>query len=478
MTDHRPPTQPSPELVSRFVSIVGAPNAVINPEPSSPFLNERRGVYHGAAAAILRPGSVKAVAAILRLANETGTAIVPQGGNSGLVGGQVPDSSGGEIVVALDRLNTIRNVDAPGDAITVDAGVTLGRARAAADAVDRLFPLAIGSMEHCQIGGNVSSNAGGIAVLSYGSMRNLVLGLEVTLPNGDILNGLRALRKDNAGYDLKQIFIGAEGTLGIITGATLKLFPKPRGKATAFVGLTSPDDALALFHVARDRVSHELTSFEMMPRICLDFSVRHLEGAADPLPGRHGWYVLIELSSGRSDEAAREDLEAILHDGRQAGLVADAVIPEGDAERSDLWRIRFSLSDVQRPEGVSIKHDISVPISAIPDFIAVASEAVVRLVPGCRPVPFGHLGDGNLHFNISQPKGTDGAAFRAREKDLNRIVFALVEKYRGSIAAEHGVGQMKKDLLPTVRSEAEMDAMRRIKAAFDPNGIMNPGKVL
>ncbi len=478
MTGQRLPSQPTPELVARFVSIVGTPNAIADPGPSSPFLNERRGVFHGTAAAVLHPGSTDEVAAILRLANDTGTAIVPQGGNSGLVGGQIPDGSGGQIVVTLDRLNRIRDLDANGDAMTVDAGVTLGQARAAADAADRLFPLAIGSMEHCQIGGNVSSNAGGIAVLSYGSMRSLVLGLEVVLPDGSVLDGLRALRKDNAGYDLKQVFIGAEGTLGIITGATLKLFPKPKGKATAFIGLRSPNDALALFHIARGLVFQELTSFEMMPRICLDFCLRHLDGSADPLPEPHGWYVMVELSSGRSDEAARDDLDAILSDGRKAGVVGDAFVAESDAERSALWRIRFSLSDVQRPEGVSIKHDISVPISAIPDFIAAASEAVVALVPGCRPVPFGHLGDGNIHFNISQPEGGDRAAFRAREKDLNRVVFALVEKYRGSIAAEHGVGQMKRDILPSVRSEAEMEAMRRIKAAFDPNGIMNPGKVL
>ena len=478
MTEHSPSNRPPPDLISRFVAIVGEPNAIVDPDSSSPFLNERRGVFRGNAAAVLRPGSVEDVAAILRLANETSTAIVPQGGNSGLVGGQIPDKSGGEIVVALDRMNRIRNVDPDGDSMTVDAGVTLGQAREAAAAVDRLFPLAIGSMGVCQIGGNISSNAGGIAVLSYGSTRNLVLGLEVVLPDGSVINGLRALRKDNAGYDLKQLFIGAEGTLGVVTAATLKLFPMPKGKATAFVGLRDPSNALALFQRARGRVSHELTSFEMMPRICLDFCLKHLKGATDPLPGPHPWYVLAEISSGRSAENARDDLAAILEEARKAGLAADAVIATDEMERSALWRIRFSLSDVQRPEGVSIKHDISVPISAIPDFIAAASRAVVELIPGCRPVPFGHLGDGNIHFNISQPVGADGPAFRARESDLNRVVFALVERYRGSIAAEHGIGQMKRDLLPTVRSATEMEAMRRIKAAFDPNGIMNPGKVL
>lgn len=470
--------RPSPQLVSDFVSIVGESFATIDPDRAAPYLNERRGVFHGRACACLRPGSVAEVSAILRLADKTRTAIVPHGGNTGLVGGQIPDGSGDQIVVAVDRLDRIRRVDPEGDSMTVEAGVTLGSAREAAAAADRLFPLAIGSMEACQIGGNVSSNAGGIAVLSYGSTRNLVLGLEVVLPSGEVINGLRALRKDNAGYDLKQLFIGAEGTLGIVTAATLKLFPSPQGHATAFVGVASPADALALFHAARSRISFELTSFELMPRICLDFCLRHLEGAADPLAEPHPWYVIAEMSSGRSVEAAHEDLRRIIDEGRRIGAVRDATVADTEPQREALWRLRFSLSDVQRPEGVSIKHDISVPISAIPAFIAAASAAVTELIPGCRPVPFGHLGDGNIHFNISQPEDGDGPAFRARETDLNRAIFGLVEKHGGSIAAEHGVGQMKRDLLPTVREPAEMETMRCIKAALDPNNIMNPGKVL
>ena len=478
MTSFQHQNRPSSQLVSEFISIVGEPFATIDPDPAAPYLNERRGVFHGRARSFLRPGTVAEVSEILRLADQTKTAIVPHGGNTGLVGGQTPDRSGDQIVVALDRLDRIRSVDSDGDTMTVEAGVTLRRAREAAATAGRLFPLAIGSMDTCQIGGNVSSNAGGIAVLSYGSTRHLVLGLEVVLPGGEIINGLRAVRKDNAGYDLKQLFIGAEGTLGIITAATLKLFPTPRGQATAFVGVASPAEALSLFHVARGRVSFELTSFELMPRICLDYCLRHLDNAEDPLSEPHPWYVIAEMSSGRSAESAHEDFDRILDEGRRMGAVRDATVAVTESQRRALWRLRYSLSDVQRPEGVSIKHDISVPISAIPEFIAAASAAVTELIPGCRPVPFGHLGDGNIHFNISQPEKGDGGTFRAREKDLNKVIFGLVEKHGGSIAAEHGVGQMKRDILPTVRGPAEIGAMRNIKAALDPNNIMNPGKVL
>jgi FAD/FMN-containing dehydrogenase len=333
-------------------------------------------------------------------------------------------------------------------------------------------------MDECQIGGNLSTNAGGTAVLAYGNSRDLVLGLEVVLAGGEIIHGLRALRKDNSGYDLKQLFIGAEGTLGIITAASLKLLPLPRGKATAIVGVLSPDDALLLLHKAQSHAASELTSFELMPRICIDFCLRHLEGAADPLPEPHPWYVLAEISSGRSETAARADLEAIIAAGRSTGTVADARVPVSEAEAAKLWRLRYALSDVQRPEGVSIKHDVSVPVSQVPAFLAAASEAVKKLVPDCRPVPFGHLGDGNIHFNVSQPEGGDAQAFRARRPEINAAIFALVAGFGGSIAAEHGIGQMKRDLLPLVRDPVEIAVMRRIKAALDPKGILNPGKIL
>ena len=463
----------SDDLIARFVTIVGESNALIAPPPEAPFLHELRGVFHGTTPLLLRPGSADEVAAILRLATKTGTPIVPQGGNTGLVGGQIPDRSGGQVLLSLERLTRIRLVDAADDSMIVEAGVTLADARRAAADVDRLFPLAIGSMETCQIGGNISSNAGGVAVLAHGNARNLVLGLEVVLANGERIDGLRTLRKDNSGYDLKQLFIGAEGTLGVITAAALKLSPAPRGKATAFVGLADPAAAVALFHAARARVGQELTSFELIPRICIDFCLRHLDGAVEPLGEPHPWYALAEISSGRSAEAARSDLGAILAEGGVAGRIAAS-----PAEADQFWRMRLSLSDVQRPEGVSIKHDVSVPIGAIPGFIAEADAAVTALAPGARPVPFGHVGDGNIHFNISQPVGGDGEAFRARADEINAVVFELVARHNGSIAAEHGVGQMKRDLLPTVRSPVEMDVMRRIKATLDPAGILNPGKVL
>ncbi len=467
---------PGHDLIAKFAAIVGDEHAVIDPEPSAPFLNERRGMFHGRTPVMIRPGSVEEVSAIMRLAEANGTAVVPQGGNTGLVGGQIPDESGSQILVALDRLSRVRSVDPGNDSMVVEAGVRLADARASATAAGRLFPLALGSMDACQIGGNLSTNAGGVAVLAYGNSRDLVLGLEVVLANGTVLNGLRALRKDNAGYDLRHLFIGAEGTLGIITAAAVKLFPRPKGRCTAIVGLSSPGEALALFHIARGLAAFELTSFELMPRICLDFCFRHLEGVDDPLPAPHRWYALFEVSSGRSARAARADVEAILVAG--AEQIEEAQTAFTDEDSAAMWRIRYSLSDVQRPEGVSIKHDISVPIGAVPIFLEIAMDAVTKLVPGCRPVPFGHLGDGNIHFNVSQPEGGDGQAFFARRDEINRLVFEIVAAHGGSVAAEHGIGRSKRDLLPSVRSPAEMDVMLKVKTALDPTGILNPGKVL
>ena len=478
MTTERKSAPLPATLVERFVALVGADNAVVDPDPGAPFLNERRGEYHGRTPALLRPADAGEVAAILRLASETGTAIVPQGGNTGLVGGQIPDNSGSQILLSMERLDRIRSVDADGGAMVAEAGVTLARARAAAAEAGRLFPLAIGSMESCQIGGNVSTNAGGVAVLAYGNARDMVLGLEVVLANGEIINGLRALRKDNSGYDLKQLFIGAEGTLGIITAATLKLLPVPRGKATAVFGMASPAGALALLNIAQTQAGRDVTSFELVPRICIDFCLRHLPGAAEPLPDRHNWYVFAELSSGRSEVAARSDIAAIIAEAEMAGATAGGRAADAGEDADGLWRMRYSLSDVQRPEGVSIKHDVSVPVSAVPDFIGAGVAAVKALAPDCRPVPFGHLGDGNIHFNISQPEGGDGDAFRKMRPEINAAVYAIVARHGGSIAAEHGIGRMKRDLLPKVRSSVEIETMRRIKAALDPEGILNPGKVL
>jgi FAD/FMN-containing dehydrogenase len=473
------PTTPVPaDLLDRFANIVGASYALRDPNDIAPFLKENRDLFHGRTPVVLRPGTVAEVAAIVKLANETGTPIVPQGGNTGLVGGQVPDASGAEIVVSLSRLNRVRSVDPAADAMIVEAGVILADAQAAADKADRLFPLSLAAEGSCQIGGNLSTNAGGTAVLAYGNARDLVLGLEVVLASGEIWNGLRTLRKDNTGYDLKNLFIGAEGTLGIITAAALKLFPKPRGLGTALIGLSSPEAALQLLHRARAVSGHALTSFELMPRLGVEFVLRHLPGARDPMATPHDWYVLLEVSSGRSDEEARDLVEAIFVEGVEAGLIEDGVLAETLEQAHAIWQIRHALPDVQKFEGGSIKHDVSVPVAAVPDLIARGTARITAMIPGVRPCPFGHVGDGNIHFNFTQPIGADKAAFLARWDEVNSAVHEIVGELGGSISAEHGIGQLKRPLLPKFKSAVELDMMRKIKLALDPNGILNPGKVL
>lgn len=469
---------PSRDLVERFVAIVGSKHALTRPEDMRPHLVEWRDLYRGASPVVLKPGSTGEVAAILKLATETGTAIVPQGGNTGLVGAQVPDESGAEIVLSLQRLDRIRSVDPASDTMVVEAGVVLERIHRAADAVDRLFPLTLGSQGSCTIGGNLSSNAGGTAVLAYGNARDLVLGVEAVLPTGEIVEGLRALRKDNAGYDLKHLFLGTEGTLGVITAAVIKLFAKPKAQEVAMVGVASPADALALLALARSRAGSQLTAFEIMPRLLVDFAVAHLPGVRDPLGTRPPWYLLVEVSVGTSAAEARALMETILADGLQAGRVADATVAQSIAQAKAFWHMRHGMSEVQKHEGGSIKHDVSLPLSALPEFLDRACAAVEALVPGCRPVPFGHLGDGNIHFNVSQPIGMDKTAYLARWDEMNRVVHGIVGDLGGSIAAEHGVGRLKRDLLPGVRSPVELDLMRRLKATLDPRGILNPGRVI
>ncbi len=341
-----------------------------------------------------------------------------------------------------------------------------------------LFPLSLGAQGSCRIGGNISTNAGGTGVLAYGNTRNLVLGLEVVLPTGEIWNGLRALLKDNSGYDLKQLFIGAEGTLGIVTAAVLRLFPKPRGQTVAIAGLSSPQDALKLFRLARQRADRGLTAFELMPRILVEMLMRHLPDARDPLARPHPWYVLLEVSSGRSEADAEELLQGALADALRDGLVADAAVAKSLDEARQFWRLRHALSEIQKSEGASIKHDVSIAVERVPEFIARAGEAVAAAVPGSRVVAFGHLGDGNIHFNLAQPPGADPRQFLARSTEVHAIVHGIVGEMGGSIAAEHGIGRYKRALLATVKSEIELDMMRRIKKAFDPNNILNPGRVL
>jgi FAD/FMN-containing dehydrogenase len=440
-------------------------------------LVEPRGLYQGRALALVRPGATEEIARLLAYCNEARLPVVPQGGNTGLVGGQIPDESGREIILSLQRMNRVREVDDESNSMVVEAGVTLAAAQEAAERADRLFPLSLASEGSCTIGGNLSTNAGGVGVIAYGNARDLALGLEVVLADGKIVSGLGNLRKDNTGYDLKDLFIGAEGTLGIITAASLKLFARPRAMATAFVGLADPAAALKLLALARRFVGAGVTAFELMPRIGLDFVLRHAPGARDPLASRHPWYVLIELSwqlSAGLDGTLSELLAAAMDEG----VVADGAVAATLEQRKAFWRLREDLSDVQRAEGGSIKHDVATPIGATAAFIAEASAAVLAFMPEARIVAFGHLGDGNIHFNVSQPIGADKAAFLARWEEVNAIVHAVVARYRGSISAEHGIGRLKRALLRQTKDPVSLDVMRRIKAALDPNGVLNPGKVL
>jgi D-lactate dehydrogenase (cytochrome) len=471
-----PPAAPPlpPELIARFGAIVGDKYAITDVADIAPYVTEERGLFQGRSPLVLRPGSTAEVSAICKLATEHRVALVPQGGNTGLVGGQTPHN--GEVVVSTRRLDKIREIDTASNTMTCEAGVVLQVAQQRASEVDRLFPLSLGAEGSCTIGGNLSTNAGGTAALAYGVAREMAIGLEVVLADGRILNGLSKLKKDNTGYDLRNLFIGAEGTLGIITAATLKLFPKPRAVETAFVGLKSPGDALKLLSIAQNEAAGTLTSFELLAEIAVDFSVRHGIDIRDPLDSKHRWYVLMELSSSRDDVGTT--LESILAEGMDQGIVDDAVIAANLSQRSAFWKLRDEMSAAQKPEGGSIKHDISVPVAAVPDFIEQANAAVVKLIPGARPVPFGHLGDGNIHYNVSQPVGADTADFLGRWHAVNAVVFEIVLRMGGSISAEHGIGVLKRDELPEVKDKVAIEMMRAIKAAFDPLGIMNPGKVL
>ena len=469
--------KPDPEILARLKAVTGEKGFIADERDMAPHLEERRELFHGRAAAVLKPASTEEVSAILQIAHEAGISVVPQGGNTGLVGGQIPDESGEAIILSLSRMNRVRAMDTLNNTLTVEAGVTLAAVQQAAADAGRMFPLSLASEGTCQIGGNLASNAGGTQVLRYGNARDLVLGLEVVLANGDVWNGLTGLRKDNTGYDLRHLFLGSEGTLGVITAAVLKLFPRPEAVTTAFVAVPDVEAAVGLLRIADMVSGGQVSAFELVPRIGLDFVTTHLDGAVDPLADRSPWYVLVEMTAGMPahlDEA----MEASLKEGLEQGLVTDAAIAQSETQRAAFWRLRESLSDLQRLEGGSIKHDVSVPVSRMGDFIARATAAVEDRLPGVRPVPFGHIGDGNVHFNLSQPVAMDKAAFLDLWDEMNAIVHGIVREMGGSISAEHGVGQLKRDEIAATKSPVEMELMRSLKHALDPKGILNPGKVV
>lgn len=467
-----------PALLDELRGVVGAGGYLEQQSDIEPYLVDHRRLYRGRTPLVLRPDSTAQVSAILALCNEAGVGVVPVGGNTSYCGGATPSADGSQIVLSLARMRRIRTIDPANFTLTAEAGCVLAEIQAAAAAADRLFPMSLGSEGSCQLGGNLSTNAGGTAVLRYGMMRDLALGLEVVLPDGSVLDGLKALRKDNTGYDLRDLFIGAEGTLGIITAATCKLFSRPASMLAAFCGIPDPQAAVALLSRLRAFTSDAVTTFELIPRLALELVTRHVESTDDPLERAHPWYVLLEIGMGRHAKGPRDDLEAELAAAMQAGEIADAAIAQSEAQREMFWRLRETIPEAQRREGASIKHDISVATSELPRFIAEGSALVAGIVPNGRMVAYGHLGDGNLHFNISAPGGGAGGEFLQLAPRITTAVHDLVAKYGGSFSAEHGIGQLKRGELVKYQQPVAIALMRTIKAALDPKGIMNPGKVL
>ncbi len=472
------------EFVEKLRAIVGDKGLITDEAGKHPYLTDWRDNYLGTALAVVRPASTEEVAAVVKLCAAEKVAIVPQGGNTGLVGGGMPHEDGREIVLSLGRMNRILEVDEIGYSMTVEAGVILKTIQETAAAHDRLFPLSLAAEGSCTIGGNLSTNAGGVQVLHYGNTRHLVLGLEVVTPSGEVWNGLRALKKDNTGYDLRDLYLGAEGTLGIITKAVLKLWPKPRDVATSWIAVPSPQAAVDLLSGAHAASEDNVTSCELMARQGVDFVLKHIPGANDPLAERHDWYVLLEWSStrarrdGANETGLREKMETYLGEAMEQGLVLDAAIAQNEAQGRAFWALRENHSEAQKREGPSIKHDISVAVSKIPAFMTEGLAAMKKALPDCRPVPFGHVGDGNLHFNCQSPPGWDKKRFNEHGEAISGAVYDLVVGYGGSISAELGIGRLKVDDLAHYRSRIELDTMRSIKRALDPQNLMNPGKIV
>jgi len=463
------------KLTDELKALIGDSAVIDDPAQMSAYLNEPRKRFHVPALAVARPASVAEVQAVARWANANRVPLIPQGGNTGLVGAQVP-LHGDEVIVSLQRLDTVREINAQAGNMTVEAGMILQHAHDAAEAAGAMFPLWLASQGSARIGGLLGSNAGGVQVLAYGNARELCLGVEAVLADGRLYQGLNALRKDNTGYDLRDLLIGAEGTLGIITAATVKLFPKPEGYETAFCSVTGPAAALELFYLMRERTGSRLTAFELMPRFGIDLLLKHGMIAHDPSASVSPWYALVEVN--RMKGGVPGALDAALAEAFERRIVADATLAQSETDRAQMWLARESMSDVQSKEGASIKHDVSVPIAAVPRLIAEGSAAVQKVIEGVRPCPFGHMGDGNIHFNFSQPVGADPKAFMGRERAANEAVYEIVLKLGGSVSAEHGIGQLKTGLLERVKDPVALEMMRAIKHALDPNGIMNPGKML
>jgi FAD/FMN-containing dehydrogenase len=462
------------KVMDEIASIVG-PKGVVERAEWLRFTHEIRGRWGGEPLLVVAPASTEETARVVRACAAARVAVTPQGGNTGLVGGQVPLD--GEVVIAMKRMRRIRAASPLDNSLTVDAGVTLAEAQDAAARIDRLFPLSIGSEGTCQIGGVISTNAGGVNVLRYGNTRDLVLGIEAVLPSGEIWNGLKRLRKDNTGYDLKQLFIGGEGTLGVLTGAVLKLFPRPKEKLTIVAGLPSPDAALRLLARAQGTGGGDATSFELMSRYIVSLVLKHIPGVRDPLSAAHPWYALIEFSSGH-EGALRAPVEAMLEEALGAGEIGDAVIAENEAQAAQFWRMRHSMSEAMRPEGGQAKYDVSAPVAAVPQFLKDADAAVERVCPGARIIAFGHMGDGNIHYDVLQPLGGDPRDFEQRQEAIEAAVYDVIDRHQGSISAEHGVGLARRADIARRKQPAEIAMMRAVKAALDPLGIMNPGKML
>ncbi len=465
-------------VLERIKAVVGPKGYTMDPAEIAPHCQSWRDNWHGWVPMVVKPANVDEVAAVVAICAESGTPIVPQGGNTGLTGGGQPHAGGSEIIVSTSRMNKVREIDTLNNTMTVEAGCILADLQAAAADADRLFPLSLAAEGSCQIGGNLSTNAGGTQVLRYGNARNLVLGLEVVLPDGRVWQGLRGLRKDNTGYDLKQLFVGAEGTLGMITAAVLTLFPRPTEVQTALVAVPDPKAALSLLSRATETVGEQVTAFELIQRRAIDFVLRHIPDVSDPLAETYPWYVLMEISGQGAPDSLRTAVETILTEALEGEEVLDAVLAANQAQGQALWKIRESIPEAQNHEGHSVKHDVSVPLSRIAEFIERADLALAAVYPGVRGVAFGHIGDGNIHYNPAQPPDGDGAAFAAEYGAINRIVHDLITELNGSISAEHGLGRLRREEARRYKSSVEMDLMRTVKTALDPDNIMNPGKVV